>query len=150
MSLRELANKFKERESQPAQKKRILTRKQSNRIRQRGKRAERQLVTKLRLLGYQAVRIPVSSPSLEPLPDVFATKGKHIYAFEIKAPKDDKAYFKKKQLIKLFKFLQMFKEYKYRNAVLVGRFPYKWVFYQILEADDYVVRKEQNNNIILT
>ena len=80
MSLRELAEKSK------TQKKsgRNLTSHESKRIRSYGHRAERDLVRKLRDNGFKAVRVPVSAPSSEPLPDVFATKGNCVYAFEVR------------------------------------------------------------------
>ena len=54
------------------------------RWRKRGFYSETVLVKLLQKKGYNAVRVPVSNPSLNPLPDIMARKGKHIYAFEVK------------------------------------------------------------------
>jgi Holliday junction resolvase len=150
LSLRELAFKSKNREKTKRNRRgRVLTARESKKIRRRGYRAERQLVKKLRALGFKSVRVPVSAPSSEPLPDVFATKGEYLLAFEIKAPNDDKAYFRKDQVKKLFDFLEMFEAYDRNLAVLVGKFPYKWVFRLVEEVADYVVRKDDKDNIRL-
>jgi hypothetical protein len=66
VSLRELAAQSKRKG------RRVLTGKESRRIRRKGYRAERQLVKKLRGYGFKSVRVPASAPSREPLPDVFA------------------------------------------------------------------------------
>jgi len=147
LSLRELASKG---ESENKKRRgRILTVKDVKRIRKRGYRAERQLVKKLRAMGFKSVRVPVSAPSSEPLPDVFATKGNCILAFEIKALNAERAYFPKEQVKKLFDFLDMFEIYERKFAVLVGKFPYKWVFKHVEEITEYVVRKDEKNNIRL-
>ncbi|MGF3573729.1 MAG: hypothetical protein ACQXXG_09980, partial [Candidatus Bathyarchaeia archaeon] len=54
------------------------------RWRKRGFYSENVLVKRLQKNGYNAVRIPVSNPSLSPLPDIMARKGEHTYAFEVK------------------------------------------------------------------
>ena len=54
------------------------------RWKRRGYYSERVLVRLLRSRGYKAVRIPLSAPSDQPLPDVLATRSSHIYAFEVK------------------------------------------------------------------
>jgi Holliday junction resolvase len=59
-------------------------------------------VHRLRVNGFKAVRVPVSAPSGEPLPDVLATKGDLLVAFEVKAPKAERAYFPREQVEKLF------------------------------------------------
>ena len=142
MSLRDLAGgRRRERKG------RLLTVREIKRIRRKGYRAERQLVKKLRGFGFKSVRIPISSPSSEPLPDVFAVKGDMILAFEVKAPNSDRAYFKKEQVEKLFHFLEMFEIYKYKIAIIVGKFPYKWVFKRVDKPDDYVIQKEEKSNI---
>ena len=94
MSLRELAAKGTSRQRK---------RREMKGIRRKGYRAERQLVKKLRRLGFKSVRVPVSAPSSEPLPDVFATKGNSLLAFEVKAPNAEKVYFRKNQVEKIFK-----------------------------------------------
>ena len=135
MSLRELAVKPGRRE--------LKTRKR------KGYHGERELVKKLRRYGFMAVRIPVSAPSREPLPDVFATKDDKILAFEVKAQSSGRIYFRKSQVEKLFGFLSMFEMYREKIAVLAGKFPYKWVFRKIEKPGDYVISKEEKDSINL-
>ena len=66
---------------------RILTRKEVKHMKKRGHDAERELVHRLRDASFDALRAPVSAPSSEPLPDVFAVKGDAILAFEVKSQK---------------------------------------------------------------
>jgi len=140
VSLRELAAQSKHRGRH------VLTGKESRRIRRKGYCAERQLVKKLRRCGFESVRVPVSAPSNEPLPDVFAMKGETFLAFEVKGPNSEKAYFRRKQVEKLFEFLDMFDLCKRKLAIIAGKFPYKWVFKRIEERDDYVLQKEERSN----
>jgi len=103
-------------------------------------------VRRLRECGFKAVRVPVSAPSREPLPDVFATKGDCLIAFEVKAPKAGRAYFRKEQVEKLFKFLGLFTPYQRKFAVLGAKFPYRWVFKLVERPDNYVVRRDEKSN----
>ena len=48
------------------------------RWRKRGFYSENVLVKLLGKKGYNAVRVPVSNPSLNPLPDIMARKGQHV------------------------------------------------------------------------
>lgn len=150
MSLRELASKAKNRGRGVGRRGRLLDVKEIRRIRRRGYRAERDLVRKLRNYGFRAVRVPVSAPSSEPLPDVFATKSDMLLAFEVKSPNSDRAYFQKDQIKKLFEFLDMFEAYPRRNAVLGAKFPYRWIFKRVEKIDDYVVSKGEESNIAFT
>ena len=75
------------------------------RWRKRGFYSETVLVKLLQKKGYYAVRVPVSNPSLNPLPDIMARKGLHNYAFEVKNA-SYYAYFPKEQIDKLFRFLR--------------------------------------------
>jgi len=145
LSLRELAEKSK------TQKKggRNLTSQESKRIRSYGHRAERDLVKKLRDNGFKAVRVPVSAPSSEPLPDVFATKGNCVYAFEVKATSADKVYFGQEQVRKLFSFLGMFEIYEKKAAVLASKFPYRWVLKSVDEEGDYIVRSDEKSTAVI-
>ncbi|MBS7654714.1 hypothetical protein KEJ43_06560 [Candidatus Bathyarchaeota archaeon] len=145
MSLRELAAKSKRK----GRRGRLLTIKEIKRIKKRGYQAERDLVKKLREIGFKSTRIPVSAPSSEPLPDVFATKGKCIIAFEVKAPNAERAYFPKDQIKKLFDFLSMFEAYTTKIAVISAKFPYRWVFKQVDKIDDYSIQKDEKSNIRL-
>jgi Holliday junction resolvase len=90
------------------------------------------LVKKLKKLGYSAVRIPVSAPSLSPLPDLIGRKNTHVFAFEVKNSRYY-AYFPKQQIDKLFRFLNEFfpidKEFK--HAILAAHLGKKWLFKQV-------------------
>lgn len=145
LSLRELAAKSGGKGK--GRRGRILTVKEIRRIRKRGYQAERDLVRKLREAGFKSVRIPVSAPSREPLPDVFATKGDCIVAFEVKAPNAERAYFPRDQIKKLFDFLEMFEAYSLKLAVIGAKFPYRWVFKKIDRVDDYSISRSEKSNI---
>lgn len=122
---------------------RTLTRKQVRQIKKRGYDAERELVHKLREAGFKALRIPVSAPSSEPLPDVFAIKGDAILAFEVKSHKRY-AYYKKNQVEKLHDFLEIHRYYPRRLAILAAKFKYKgWFFIVAEKPDDYVIKVGQ-------
>lgn len=126
-----------------------MTFKEIRRIKKRGYEAERELVHKLRINGFRAVRVPVSAPSGEPLPDVFATKGECIVAFEVKAPKAERAYFPREQVEKLFFFLNFFEPYARKLAVLGAKFPRKWVLRTVEKPDDFVVFREEPSSFQL-
>ena len=102
------------------------------RWRKRGFYSENVLVKLLQKNGFNAVRIPVSNPSLNPLPDVLARKGSHVYAFEVKNAKYY-AYFPKQQIEKLFRFLEelMPLENQYKHAVVAAHLGKKWIFKEI-------------------
>ena len=108
--------------------------------RKKGYNAERELVRLLRAKGWSAVRIPVSAPSGEPLPDVLATKDDTILAFEVKVNQKGYAYFSRKQIKKLRLFLQMFQPFNNRIAVVAAKFPYRgWVMKRVDEDRNYTV-----------
>jgi Holliday junction resolvase len=102
------------------------------RWRKRGFYSENALVKLLGKKGYNAVRVPVSNPSLNPLPDVMARKGSEIYAFEVKNA-TYYAYFPKLQQEKLFRFLEEIipMENQYKHAVLAAHLGKKWIFKEI-------------------
>jgi len=147
LSLRDLALKSRDegRRKGRRRKGRRLTSKESRNMKRRGYDAERELVRKLRSLGFKAVRVPSSAPSSEPLPDIFATLDGRILAVEVKASRGERVYFNSRQVMKLFEFLDIFSIYKEKIALLAGKFPYKWVFKQIKEADDYVIHKNEKS-----
>ena len=150
MSLRDIASRSKrEGKSSKGRHGRLLTIKEIKRIRRRGYRAERELVGRLRNMGYSSVRVPVSAPSSEPLPDVFATNNNRILAFEVKAPNAERAYFRSDQIKKLFDFLEMFKVYPVKHAILAAKFPYRWVFKKVVTIGDYVLEKSEADNMKL-
>ena len=102
------------------------------RWRRRGFYSENALVKLLGKSGYNAVRVPVSNPSLNPLPDVMARKGSDVYAFEVKNA-TYYAYFPKQQVEKLFRFLEEIIpiENQHKHAVLAAHLGKKWIFKEI-------------------
>ncbi|MBS7608507.1 hypothetical protein KEJ52_04860 [Candidatus Bathyarchaeota archaeon] len=106
------------------------------RWRRRGFYSENALVKLLQKNGFNAVRIPVSNPSLSPLPDVIARKENHIYAFEVKNA-GYYAYFPKQQIEKLFRFLDELipLDKQFKHAVVAAHLGKKWVFKEISWKD---------------
>ncbi len=106
------------------------------RWRKRGFYSETVLVKRLQKNGYNAVRIPVSNPSLNPLPDIMARKGMHIYAFEVKNA-NYYAYFPKLQIDKLFRFLNELipADNEHKHAVVAAHLGKKWLFREISWVD---------------
>jgi Holliday junction resolvase len=102
------------------------------RWRKRGFYSENALVKLLTKNGYSAVRVPVSNPSLNPLPDVIARRDLHVYAFEVKNARYY-AYFPKQQIGKLFGFLHELIPTKkqYKHAMLAAHLGKKWIFKEI-------------------
>jgi len=100
--------------------------------RRRGFRSETVLVKLLQKNGYNAVRVPVSNPSLNPLPDIIARRDAQVYAFEVKNA-GFYAYFPKQQVDKLFRFLNLLIPLpnKYKHAVLAAHMGKKWIFKEI-------------------
>lgn len=99
------------------------------RRRKRGFYSETALVRELKKQGYRAVRVPVSNPSRNPLPDVIARRGQHVYAFEVKNSSYC-AYFPKGQIEKLFGFLDQLVPIpsQYKHAVLAAHLGRRWIF----------------------
>jgi Holliday junction resolvase len=106
------------------------------RWRKRGFYSENALVKLLQKNGYHGVRIPVSNPSLNPLPDVIGRKETEIYAFEVKNAKYY-AYFPKQQIDKLFRFLDQLipVENAHKHAVTAAHLGKKWIFREISWKD---------------
>jgi Holliday junction resolvase len=106
------------------------------RWRKRGFYSENVLVKLLQKNGYNAVRVPVSNPSLNPLPDIMARKGSHIYAFEVKNA-SYYAYFPKQQIDKLFRFLNELvpTDNAHKHAVVAAHLGKKWLFKEISWVD---------------
>ncbi|MFP3950598.1 MAG: hypothetical protein ACLFVP_00415 [Candidatus Bathyarchaeia archaeon] len=142
MSLRDLANPDREKKKKAKKRSptRRLTRKEIRAMKKRGYDAERELVSMLREEGYDALRVPVSAPSNEPFPDVFAVKGDTILAFEVKSM-EKYAYFRENQLSKLFEFLEIHQIYPVRYAVMAAKFKYKgWWFGIAREPGNYSLK----------
>jgi len=136
MSLRDLVKAKPKRERFT----RTLNRDQVRRMKKRGYDAERELVKMFRKAGFHALRVPVSAPSNEPLPDVFAIKDKTILSCEVKS-QVRYVYYKRKQVTKLFDFLDIHKIYPRRYAILAAKFRYKgWVFMIPEKTGDYSLR----------
>lgn len=140
MSLRDIASpKKKPRKRYTRQ----LTAREVRAMKKRGYDAERELVHMFRDEGYNAIRIPVSAPSKEPLPDVFAIKDDVILSIEVKS-QERYAYYKRDQVKKLFQFLEIHKIYPKRYAILAGKFKYKgWWFDIATKLDDYMIKINQ-------
>ncbi|MEM1539274.1 MAG: hypothetical protein QXW82_04350 [Candidatus Bathyarchaeia archaeon] len=104
--------------------------------RKRGFYSENVLVKLLQKNGYNAVRIPVSNPSLNPLPDIIARKDEHVYAFEVKNA-SYYAYFPKQQIEKLFRFLDELIpiEKQFKHAVVAAHLGKKWIFKELKWKD---------------
>jgi Holliday junction resolvase len=102
------------------------------RWRKRGFYSENALVKLLMKNGYHAVRVPVSNPSLNPLPDIIARKDAHIFAFEVKNA-GYYAYFPKVQIEKLFRFLNELipSDNAHKHAVLAAHLGKKWLFKEV-------------------
>ena len=82
--------------------------------------------------NYNAVRVPVSNPSLNPLPDIIARRGRHVFAFEVKNS-GYYAYFPKQQVQKLFEFLDLFVpvEEQYKHPILAAHLGKRWIFHEM-------------------
>jgi len=104
--------------------------------RKRGFYSENVLVKRLQKNGYNAVRIPVSNPSLNPLPDIIARKSANIYAFEVKNA-SYYAYFPRQQIDKLFRFLNELVPVseESKHAVLAAHLGKKWIFKEVSWKD---------------
>ena len=109
---------------------------QLRRWRKRGFYSETVLVKLLQKCGCNAVRIPVSNPSLSPLPDIIARRKTEIYAFEVKNA-NYYAYFPKLQVDKLFRFLNELipLEKEHKHAVVAAHLGKRWIFKEINWAD---------------
>ncbi len=106
------------------------------RWRKRGFYSETVLVKLLQRHGCHSVRIPVSNPSLSPLPDIIARKDKEIYAFEVKNA-TYYAYFPKPQVDKLFRFLDELipAEKEHKHAVVAAHLGKRWIFKRVSWED---------------
>ncbi|MCC6003513.1 MAG: hypothetical protein LM590_04155 [Thermofilum sp.] len=95
-------------------------------------------------------RVPVSGVG-ESFPDVFLVNNveDRIVAFEVKTTSSSKVKIKSYQVSKLFRFLDAFKKYSKREAVLAVWFSSKgkWVFKKLdtLLSEDIVVSCDEEN-----
>ena len=104
--------------------------------RRRGFRTETALVKLLQEKGYNAVRVPVSNPSLNPLPDIIARRDAQVYAFEVKNARYY-AYFPRQQVEKLFRFLDLLIPLpnESKHAALAAHMGKKWIFKELSWSD---------------
>jgi len=125
------------------------------RWRRRGFYSETVLVKHLEQNSYSAVRVPVSNPSLSPLPDVIARKDLHVYAFEVKNARYY-AYFPRRQVEKLFRFLDELVPIpkQYKHAILAAHLGKKWIFKQVdwnkwernkLPEKERIIKRDRGN-----
>ena len=123
--------------------------------RRRGFRSETVLVKLLQKNGYGAVRVPVSNPSLNPLPDIIARRDTEVYAFEVKNV-SYYAYFPKQQVEKLFRFLDILIPLpnQSKHAVLAAHMGKKWIFKEIswndwesgkLPEQERILKRDEGN-----
>ena len=119
------------------------------RWRKRGFYSENALVKLLQKNGYHSVRVPVSNPSLNPLPDVMARKDSDMYAFEVKNA-GYYAYFPKQQVDKLFRFLNELipVDNSHKHAVLAAHLGKKWIFREVNLKDYENVRLPEKIRIL--
>jgi len=95
-------------------------------------------------------RVPVSGVG-ENFPDVFLVNNieDRIVAFEVKTTSNSKVKVKAYQISKLFRFLEAFKKYSRREAVLAVWFSSesKWVFKRVdtLLSEDIVVTCDEES-----
>jgi len=105
--------------------------------------------------GYKAVRVPVSNPSLNPLPDIIARRDAQVYAFEVKNT-GYYAYFPKQQVEKLFRFLDLLIPLpnQYKHAVLAAHMGKKWICKEMswsewekgrLPEQERILKREEGN-----
>ena len=96
-----------------------------------------------RVPGNYVFRVPVSGGrtahnSRTAFPDVFLVNNEigEIVAFEVKSTSSRKVRVKREQLVKLFKFLDAFKRYERRVAVVAVWFTSesRWVFRKVEES----------------
>ena len=123
--------------------------------RRRGFYSEGALVKLLERNNYHAVRVPVSNPSLHPLPDVIARREMHVYAFEVKNA-GYYAYFPHQQMDKLFRFLNELVPLpnEQKHPVLAAHLGKRWIFKElkwedwqhgILVEQERIVKRDKGN-----
>ena len=100
--------------------------------------------------GNHVFRVPVSGVG-ENFPDVFLVNNleDRIVAFEVKTTSNSKVKIRAHQVSKLFRFLEAFKKYSKREAVLAVWFSSesRWVFKKVdtLLSEDIIVTCEEDS-----
>lgn len=105
-----------------------------------GRNAERELVKILSSMGYRAVRIPTSNSSPNPLPDVFATFGGTLLAFEVKSTWEPKLKIREIQIRKILDFLSMFTMEGHAYVAVKFKSFKKWEFFEVLNPSSIEVK----------
>ena len=111
------------------------------RNRAKGIRIERELTKILKEYGWKSRRLPAS------VIDGIATRGERIVLFEVKATRGDHVTIPKRQVERLFEWLDLFDHYRTREAVAAIRFTKhrKWVFILLREIKDYKITYHHDN-----
>ena len=123
--------------------------------RRRGFYSEGALVKLLEKNNYHAVRVPVSNPSLHPLPDVIARRDEHVYAFEVKNA-GYYAYFPQQQMDKLYRFLNELIPLpnQQKHPILAAHLGKRWIFKElrwedwqqgVLAPQERIVKRDKGN-----
>jgi len=123
--------------------------------RRRGFYSENALVKLLQKNRYKAVRVPVSNPSLSPLPDIIARRESEVYALEVKNA-SYYAYFPKQQVEKLFQFLDQMVPIpdEHKHPILAAHLGKRWIFREInwetwrdskLPEQERIIKRDKGN-----
>lgn len=122
--------------------------------RRRGYYSEMRLVKLLQKHGFNALRIPLSNPSLNPLPDVLARREEDTYAFEVKNG-NFQVVIHRHQILKLFEFLEQYitSDRSLKHVILachLGRIwkfkELKWKLYDTDSIPDKVTVSRKNRS----
>ncbi|BBG25387.1 Holliday junction resolvase Hjc [Sulfuracidifex tepidarius] len=113
-----------------------------------GRNAERELVKTLTSLGFKAVRIPTSNSSPNPLPDVFATFGDTLLAFEVKSTWEPKLKIREIQIRKLLDFLSMFTMEGHAYVAVKFKLFTKWELFEVTEPSSIEVRAGEGKELL--
>ena len=103
-------------------------------IKEKGKKYERELVELLKKYGWNSRRIPAS------FLDVIATKNDRIAVFEVKFTKTKKIKILREQIANLYDWLYLFSYYPKKEVIIAVKFKRKgWKFVKVSELKDYNV-----------
>ena len=103
----------------------------------KGAQAERRLIKKLIEKGFTCIRVAGSGRARTEQPDIIASNGTRIIAFECKRTVKKSVYIPKEEIEDLKKFSKGFK----CEAVIAANIGRKWYFW-----DAYSIKKTQNKN----
>ena len=108
---------------------------------QKGSRAERELIDILWANNYAAVRAAGSGVSRFYCPDIIASKGKNVFAIECKSTKKKIKYIDSKQAFELKKFAEIFGAVP---LIALRMDKQGWYFFQLEDLE-----KTENGNLII-